>query len=155
MFQNFKADSYRKWIDGMRRLATEATDGSMVTVVVSRDGSPVTTKVRIPENQVGPIKLPLGPQPQNPQAGGNEVNTVVANGGDSNVSIGNSGNIASFFKDASQPGAERAVAELFRIGPSHKVSESGLDNGNVENNQRPSARPPQPGGARRLCWLSQ
>src|SRR5262249_48247793 len=95
-FEHFKADTYRKWIDGMRRLATNAQDGSMLTVIISRDGNSLTKKVRVPENQVGPIKLPLGPQPvlgQNSPP--NQANTIVANGGESNVLLGGNGAMAA------------------------------------------------------------
>jgi PDZ domain len=146
-FENFKADSYRKWIDGMRRLATGAPDAAMLTVVVKRDGNPVKTKIRVPENHVGPVQLPLGPPPQQqvPQPNGNAGNTVVANGGDSNVDIASNGPIASFFQDGQEPVSERAVAELFRVGPPDKVSGSG---GNGEVNQAADAALPQQRGAR-------
>jgi hypothetical protein len=146
-FQNFKADSYRKWIDGMRRLATGVPDGSMLTVVVMRDGSPVTTKVRVPESQVGPVQLPLGLQPgqQSPQPNGNTVNAVGANGGDSNINIENTGAMASFFNDGQEASSERAVAELFRVGPGHKVSDSGRSR---EDNQSTNAATPPLRGAR-------
>src|SRR4051812_22317387 len=100
-FQDFKANDYRKWIDGMRRVATGAKDGTMLTVVVIRDGNPVTTKVRVPESHVGPVQLPLGPPPGQLQAAGSPPPSVAGGDGGSvtntNVAIENSGPFANFF----------------------------------------------------------
>jgi hypothetical protein len=139
-FQNFKANDYRKWIDGMRRVATEAKDGDMLTVVVMRDGNPVTTKVRVPESHVGPVQLPLGPPPGQqlgtssppPAApGGDEV--AIAN---TNVAIENSAQFANFFGDQSGAATERAVAELHRVA-SGKVDQN---DGNLQTTPAPNPR---------------
>ncbi len=142
-FQNFKANDYRKWIDGMRRVATGAKDGDMLTVVVMRDGNPVTTKIRVPESHVGPVQLPLGPPPGQQQAagspppaapGGEEVG--IAN---TNVAIENSAPFANFFGDQNGAATERGVAELYRV-TSGKVD---------QNDGNPQTTPaPNPRGAR-------
>ncbi len=141
-FQNFKANDYRKWIDGMRRVATEAKDGDILTVVVMRDGNPVTTKIQVPESHVGPVQLPLGPPPGQQQAAGSPPPATT--GGDTvgvantNVAIENSGPFANFFGDQNSAATERAVAELYRVAI-----------GKVEQNDGNQTSPvPNPRGAR-------
>src|SRR5262249_36637425 len=41
-FQGFRGDSYREWIDGIRRLATDTGAGLKIPVVVARNGKQVT-----------------------------------------------------------------------------------------------------------------
>jgi hypothetical protein len=124
-FQNFKANDYRKWIDGMRRVATAAKDGDMLTIVVMRDGNPVTTKIRVPESHVGPVQLPLGPPPGQQQQGvepppaaiaGTETEAANTN----NVAIENSGPFANFFGDQNGAATERGMAELYRVANSKR-----------------------------------
>lgn len=143
-FQNFKANTYRKWIDGITRIATKAEDGSKLTVVVSRDGNPVTTKVRVPENQLGPIKLPLGPQPGLVQPSPGNVNHISANGGDSNTAVVANGAVANFLNEATEPSAEKAVAELFRIGATRRAE----SDRNVSDRPHTEPGSPQSAGAR-------
>ncbi|HEX3600354.1 MAG TPA: PDZ domain-containing protein [Lacipirellulaceae bacterium] len=135
-FDNFKADSYRKWIDGMQRMAAGAADGSMVNVVVMRDGNPVRTKIRIPEKHNDPVQLPIGlpiqgqQQPQQPEQGGIAQTAVAAN----NTAIESSGPFANFFSDQAGPATERAMAQLFRVGhaqPGARDAEVEQDNERV------------------------
>jgi hypothetical protein len=144
-FQNFKANDYRKWIDGIRRVATGAKDGDVLTVVVMRDGNHVTTKVRVPESHVGPVQLPLGPPLGQQQQGTSSPPPTTVVGGDevgianTNVAIENSGPFAAFFGGQNGAAIERGVAELYRVG-SGKVDQN-------DGNPQPTPAP-NPRGAR-------
>ena len=127
-FGDFKADTYRKWIDGMRRVTTEALDGSMISVSVIRNHQVIKTKVRVPEGRATAVQLPIGPGP----AGGGvpiavpiegEQDTAGAPaGGEVNIAIQNSGPFGAFFSNQSNPASERAMAQLFRIGGAPKTA---------------------------------
>lgn len=118
-FSNFKANSYRKWIDGIRRLATEAKGGEMIPVVVLRNGEQVATEIRAPESHTGPIQLPIGPQvAQQPMPTGQQPDVVGVPLGGANVAIDSVGPFADFFNQNGTPAAERAMAELFRVNGS-------------------------------------
>lgn len=128
-FSEFKANSYRKWIDGIRRLATEAKGGEMIPVVMLRNGEQVATEIRAPESHTGPIQLPIGPPAvQQPMPTGQQPNVVGEPTGGANIAISNVGPFADFFNQNGTPAAERAMAELFRVGvPSNNLSTNGTD----------------------------
>ncbi len=117
-FDNFSADNYRKWIDGMRRLATKAPPGAKLPVVLLRNGERVITRVRVPENHTDALQLPMPAPPSQPQLPGQSPSEAVGipMNGDNFVTIENSGPFANFFNDQSSPATERAMAELFRVG---------------------------------------
>ncbi len=121
--ENFKGDNYRKWIDGIRQIVTKAPDGSQLPVILVRNGKTITTQIRVPVSSVGRLQLPVEPVGMPPQAGqilpsesqSNVVGVPVAGTlGGIDVAIQN-GPFNSFFRDQS-PTAERAMAELVRIG---------------------------------------
>jgi hypothetical protein len=56
-FDGFEADSYRKWIDGMRKLATDAPEGHTLPIRVLRDGKAMNLRLRKPVSGA-PIELP-------------------------------------------------------------------------------------------------
>ena len=129
-FGDFKADTYRKWIDGMRRVTTESLDGSMISVAVMRNHQVIKTKVRVPEGRGAVVQLPIGPgaaggdgvPPQSgPQQGEQGIVGAPA-GGDNNIAIENSGPFGAFFSDQANPASERAMAQLFRIGGAPKTA---------------------------------
>lgn len=131
-FQNFHADSYRKWIDGIRRLATDAPDGAMLPVVVLREGKRLAVQVRIPESTLANVQLPVGPPPQVPlqeqqQPGpqGSAGPGGVAGGGYGNDVLINNGLFGNFFNDEASPATERAMAQLFRVGGGQQATQGG------------------------------
>lgn len=117
-FADFKGTTYRKWIDGIRRVATEAKGGDMIPVVVLRNGEQVATEIRAPESHTGPLQLPIGPVPQpgQPVSTGQQADVIGVPGGGNNVAMSNSGVFGEFFNPGGAPAAERAMAELFRVG---------------------------------------
>jgi membrane-associated protease RseP (regulator of RpoE activity) len=130
-FDGLKANTYRKWIDGMRRLARDAVGGSMLPVVVNRRGVKLAVEVRVPQsNTSATISLPTGPpEPQQPPQVLNQnisVEGVPAGGGGggSDVNIANVGPFGDFFGGARNP-SERAMAQIFRIGGSQPRPASG------------------------------
>lgn len=121
-FNDFKANSYRKWIDGMSKVASSAPDGSMLPVVVLRQGKQVTAEIRVPEGRNAPLQLPIGPPPvarQEPPVG---IGINVNEGG-SDVLVNNVGALGAFFQDEASRGTERAMAQLVRVGNKQPVSD--------------------------------
>lgn len=125
----FKADNYRKWIDGIRDIVTKAPDGSQLPIILVRNGRTLTTQIRVPISSTGRLQLPVGPGGMPPQGGqmppsGAQPDVVgmpvpgTAGGpgaaAGSDVAIQN-GPFNNFFGSQS-PTAERAMAELVRIG---------------------------------------
>jgi hypothetical protein len=47
-YGDFRADSYRGWIDGMRKMTTDAPDGSTIAVLVRRNGKRVPIDILVP-----------------------------------------------------------------------------------------------------------
>lgn len=117
-FKEFKANSYRKWIDGMSKIASSAPDGSMLPVLVLRQGKQVATEIRVPEGHNAPLQLPIGAPPvtpQGPQVGiGVNVNDTLVN---------NVGAFGAFFQEEASRGTERAMAQLVRVGTMQPVSD--------------------------------
>src|SRR3954468_21403849 len=86
-YQNFTAPSYRRWVDGIRRLTSDAPGNSPILVVVNRDGNRVPVTIRVPVTPARPLATrtpgtrvpPPGPPQQTvvgqqqPAAGGNNV----------------------------------------------------------------------------------
>lgn len=122
-YHGFSADSYRKWIDGIRKLTTDAPADSRIPVVVSRDGKRMALQIRVPmrtvrteasralaqgvnqqsQTALGPNSpLPIGPTGA-PPTGGN------------NVLINNTGPFGEFFGDQTSGPNERAMAQIFRL----------------------------------------
>jgi membrane-associated protease RseP (regulator of RpoE activity) len=122
-FDGFQASTYRKWIDGIRKLATAAPDNSKLPVVVMRNGAQFATEIRVPEaHATAIVKLPTGPLPQvAPQGEAPQQGVAVAiAGGGRGVAIDNSGPFNNFFNNDPSARSERAIAELFRVGNTAK-----------------------------------
>ena len=64
LFHDFQANTYRKWIDGISKVATAAPDGSELKLVVLRNGKQVATQIHVPENHLAALQFPIGPPPQ-------------------------------------------------------------------------------------------
>lgn len=120
-FQGFRAESYRKWIDGIRRLTTDTAAGLKIPVVISRDSKQITVGIEVPQKPVrtstpralaqpgGSTLIPpgLGPATTAPIVGGNGGNSVV---------IDNSGPFGEFFGGEAATSNDRAIAHIVRIG---------------------------------------
>jgi hypothetical protein len=115
-FAGFQGETYRKWIDGIRRLATDAEDSSRLPITLLRRGEQVDAQVRIPESSVGPIKLPLGPMPPASEGVAIGIESAALPGASGNLAINNAGPFGNFFGGVASPAAEKAMAEIFRIG---------------------------------------
>jgi membrane-associated protease RseP (regulator of RpoE activity) len=121
-FDGFKAESYREWIDGIRRLVTDTPDGSAVSVELLRGERRITAEIQTPEAKADDVRRlgPLGQQiPQQPVQGQGPLPPTGANQpfapgviSDNDVFV-NSG----FFDDDVAGTTDRAVAEIFRITP--------------------------------------
>lgn len=121
-FQGFRGESYRKWIDGIRRLTTDTGAGLKIPVVVNRDGKQVSVGIVVPEKPVRPSipralaqpGSPLIPPGASPASAGGPGAPVAIAGGN-NVAIDNGGPFGEFF--AGQASAnESAMAQIVRIG---------------------------------------
>jgi hypothetical protein len=123
-FDGFKAATYREWIDGMRRLATDAPDGDSLPVILVRDNKRLNLRVRIPvaragvppaaadvtlnqpivPNQVGqPAVIIPGQQRPFPYGGGIGGDTLIAN------------DLGDDFNSPDGDNAGRAIAEIVRL----------------------------------------
>jgi hypothetical protein len=127
-FQGFSADSYRKWIDGIHRLTTDAPIGSLIPVVVLRDGERQTVRIRIPKSGLSTPKALAEKTVPGTQTGGD--NTVIVPG-----------------QQPMQPIAatEPFVGEIFNDAP---VTTAGVTERGVAQIARlsvPQARPATPG----------
>jgi hypothetical protein len=116
-FQGFRGETYRKWIDGIRRLTTDTASGLKIPVIVGRDGKQMTVQIEVPPRERAAATRPLA-QPGSPlvQPGvAPQANVAVVGG--NNVAIGGSGPFVDFFggEQAASP-HDRAVAQLVRIG---------------------------------------
>ncbi len=132
-FQGFRGESYRKWIDGIRRLTTDTGAGLKIPVVVAREGEQLTVRIVVPEKPVRPstpralaqpgstLVLP-GTNPATPVPGSPGV--AVVSGGN-NVAIDNTGPFAEFFGGQAASANERAMAQIFRIGGPPATNKSG------------------------------
>jgi S1-C subfamily serine protease len=45
-FDGFKADSYRKWVDGIRKLVNDAPEGDTMPIQLVRDGKRLNLRLR-------------------------------------------------------------------------------------------------------------
>lgn len=125
-YQGFRADSYRKWIDGIHRLTADTMAGAKIPVEVLRDGKRVVLGIRVPDRQVrfpAPKVLPqagtpLGaPAPTGPQAvpvPAGPTTAPVAGGG-SDVLFDNSSPFNAFFGNEAASPNERAMAKIVRL----------------------------------------
>jgi hypothetical protein len=121
-FDGFRADTYRDWIDGMRRLVTDAPDGDSLPIVIDREGKRLNLRLRVPVANAGSLAnqdevvlnqqavpgQPVQPnvvvpgQPTRPLAGGVGDNILIADAfGDA---FGMDGGVT-----------EAAIAELFKL----------------------------------------
>jgi len=125
VFDGFKGENYRKWIDGIRRLATAAADNSMLPVVVSREGADIATEIKVPEAHATPfVKIPTGPLPQVAQQPPQLGLAIGVAGGGPGVAIDN-GAFATFINNDPSATSDRAIAELFRVGTNVKPPVAG------------------------------
>lgn len=133
-FHGFTADSYRKWIDGVRRITTDSADGTLMSIVVSRNGkrvpleilNPVTVErtatprpLAQPLNPIAPPTPGVVPVPVGPGA--------VPAGGNNNVVVNNAGPFGAFFGQESEAVNERAIAHINRLNaPPNTVADPGV-----------------------------
>jgi len=121
-FQGFRGETYRKWIDGIRRLTTDSPPGLKIPVTVARDRKLVSVSIDVPVKvsrpsisrtlaQPGSSLVVPGVAPAPPTTGG----APVAVSGGNNVAIDNSGPFGEFFGDQASAN-EAAMAQLVRLG---------------------------------------
>jgi len=151
-FQGFRADSYRKWIDGIRRLTTDTAAGLKIPVGISRNGKQVTVAIEVPQMPVrtstpralaqpgntAAIQPGLTPANQPPIVGGNGGNSVV---------FDNSGPFGEFFGGEAATSNDRAIAHIVRIGGQALPNAPGT-RGAAQNSATGGAAPPN--GAARI-----
>ena len=61
-FNGFKAESYREWIDGIRKITTDAKDGDKLPLEIMRAGKTRDLRIRIPESRADELR-PMIRQP--------------------------------------------------------------------------------------------
>jgi hypothetical protein len=121
-FDGFRADTYRDWVDGMRRLSTDTPDGDTLPIVINRQGRQINLRLRVPESNAGFLpgedRLTLN-QTTIPGAAPQPGAVPVGQGG---PAIGNTGDnvllsdaFGNEFNDASSGATENAIAEIFRL----------------------------------------
>ena len=115
-YQGFNADNYRKWIDGIRKLTTEAPAQSRIPVLVMRDGKRMVVQIRVPDRVVRTetsrapaqklsaqnVTDPNAPLPTGPT--GRAITTCLL------ITAGRS----DFFGDQTSP-SDAATAEIVRL----------------------------------------
>lgn len=135
-FAEFTGDSYRKWIDGIRRLATDAPDNSMLPVAVLRRGERLESQIRIPESTATTVRLPVIPPGQ---IGATQDQIAPVPIGGDNVAIAGAGAMGDFFGAAS-PSREHGIAQLVRLAGADSGDDSSVGNSAV---RRPTNDPAQ------------
>jgi hypothetical protein len=114
-YQGFSADNYRKWIDGIRKLTTEAPAQSRIPVIVLRDGNRMSLQIRVPDRVVRTDTSRALAQQGQAAAGLNApLPTGPAGAGNNNVLIDNGGAFGDFFGDQTSP-SDAAMAEIVRL----------------------------------------
>jgi len=123
VFQGFRGESYREWIDGIRRLTTDTGAGLKIPVVLARDGKQVTVQIEVQPKPAprptgralspGSPLIPPGVGPALPDTGSQPAPVAVGGNGGNNVVINNDVGLADSV--AATPN-ERAVAHIVRIG---------------------------------------
>jgi hypothetical protein len=118
----FAAKTYREWIDGIRRMVTDAPDGAAVAVEVLRNGKRVVTNVRTLESRVDDPLLPNLLDPAQAQPGSQGTGAAARQAANqpqrgipgSNVFVNNAPFNDAFGADLS-PAIDRAMAEIIRL----------------------------------------
>ncbi len=139
-YQGFAANTYRKWIDGMQRLTTDAPAGAMIPLIVLRDGKQVGLQIQVPATPVRPPTTRALAQPGNPLVPPGLVPAIPTPGGPGAAPV-NNGNTAviengspfgEFFGgDQAVSVNEQAMAQIVRVGarptvnPTPRVQDSG------------------------------
>lgn len=118
-YQGFNADNYRKWIDGIRKLTTEAPAQSRIPVIVLRDGKRMALQIRVPDRVVRTdTTRALAQQLQGQAAAGPNAplptGPTGAGAGNNNVLVDNGGAFGDFFGDQTSP-SDAATAEIVRL----------------------------------------
>ncbi|MEX2310688.1 MAG: PDZ domain-containing protein [Pirellulales bacterium] len=129
-FDGFKADSYREWVDGIRKLMNDAPEGDTMPIQLLRGGRIINLRLRkqvaradearnpdqrilsqpiLQEGQppTQPIQLP---QPNQPVGGGGDVMVADFFGGQ--------------FGEQLAGTTDRAVAEIFRLNMTQQPAQS-------------------------------
>ncbi len=120
-FQGLQADSYRKWIDGMRRLSSGLPVGAPLLVVISRDGKQIPYRILSPGPAVRlPARNPLAQQgnpviPPPSETPPGPPGPVGLPAGGNNTVIDNAGPFGAFFGGQTEGPNERAMAEIERL----------------------------------------
>ena len=129
-FAGFQGESYRDWIDGMRRLVTDTPDGETIAVDLLRGGKRVAATIRAPEAKADDPRLPglrnplqackvasgqigLAPIPQ--------PNQPLMNGSGSDIFINNAP-FSEAFNAGDANVNDRAMAEIFRLSPQQQTA---------------------------------
>ncbi|HVT30624.1 MAG TPA: hypothetical protein VHE81_21630 [Lacipirellulaceae bacterium] len=123
VFQGFKGDSYRKWIDAMRRLSSGLPEGAPILVVVSRNGKQTAYRVlspgpgvRLPpQNPLAQQGNPVVPSPTETPAEGLAGPVAMPANGGNNVVVDNAGPFGAFFAGQPEGASERAMAQIVRL----------------------------------------
>jgi hypothetical protein len=122
-FDGFKATTYREWIDGMQKLATDAPDGDTLPIVLVRDSKRLNLRIRMPIAKAGTLPLTddialtqtiVPGQPGQPGAivPGQQPLPYGGGGGD-DILIANA--FGDDFGSVEGGSTERAIAEIFRL----------------------------------------
>jgi hypothetical protein len=121
-FDGFTAESYRDWIDGMRRLTRDVPDGKSLPIVVNRNGERLDLRVRVPIAVAGglPPNDVLATEQQVVQGQPGQTNVIVPGQGNRPLGVGGGGDnilIADAFGDDFNvnPETETAIAEIFSL----------------------------------------
>ena len=158
-FEGFAGKTYREWIDGIRKLATDTPDGELMTVDVLRGGKRVSIEILAPEARAHEPRVPglLGQQIFEEGAAGTTPipggpNQPLAPGAvtDNDVFISSGPLFGNELDDAFIGATERAMAEIRRLNePPQTAPQRARPPGDVPpgtpSNQPVEATDPQPG----------
>ena len=126
LFQDFQANSYRKWIDGISKVATAAPDGSELKLVVLRNGKRVDDANPRAGKPLGCVcsfrsdrrrKLNHFRPTNRPTLGSRSTRLATTFSSTMLARFGN------FFSGEASNASERAMAQLVRVGSKQPTAE--------------------------------
>jgi hypothetical protein len=122
-FDGFTAETYRDWIDGMRRLTRDVPDGKSLPIVVNRSGERLDLRVRVPIAVAGglpPNDVLATEQQQVVQGQPGQSNVIVPGHANRPIGVGGNDNVliadalgADFNVNGGE--TEAAIAEIFSL----------------------------------------
>jgi hypothetical protein len=122
-FDGFKADTYRRWVNGIRSLVNDAPEGDTMPIQLLREGKTINLRLRkpaamaddIPRESEHPLNQQLIQQDPGQQAPQQQAQRIVPSGGVGGAFFGGLDDFDDDRTDAIVESTARGVAEIFRL----------------------------------------